>query len=65
MKTFIKNNGFYFLGIIILLLIWEIVSLSYKEDIVFPTLGQIGTGLKEIIVNPKTYKVFLQIAHQV
>ena len=57
MKTFIKNNGFYFLGIIILLLIWEIVSLFYKEDIVFPALGQIGTGLKEIIVNPKTYKV--------
>ena len=57
MKTFIKNNGFYFLGIILLLLIWEIVSLSYKNDIVFPTLGQIGSGIKDIIVNPRTYKV--------
>lgn len=57
MKSFIKNNGFYLLGIIILLLIWEIVSLLYKNDIVFPGLEQIGKGLKEIIINARTYKV--------
>lgn len=59
MKTFIKNNGFYFLGIILLIIVWEVVSVASNNAITFPSIGVILKSLGEIITIKNSYLVFL------
>ena len=59
MKTFIKNNGLYIFGIIILFLLWEIIALLYNNDIVFPTIGEISQSFIGDVISANGLKVFL------
>lgn len=58
MKSFIKNNGFYFLGVIILIFIWQITSIIYQNDLVFPSIINILKSIGTLITTRQTYSIF-------
>jgi len=59
MKSFIRNNGFYFIGIAILIILWETLSLIYANSLAFPKLSTILVSLKNLLISKSFYKALL------
>ena len=57
MNTFIKTKGLYFVGIIIIIIGWEVTSLICNNIIVFPSIIDIFKSLINIITEKNSYFV--------
>ena len=53
------NSIFYFLGIILIFIIWHVASVIIDNEIILPTISQTFTALFDILSLEKTYTIIL------
>lgn len=59
-----KNHSLYFLGIIFIIVLWWILSIVIKNDLVIPSIKNVLESLMNLLKTKKTYEIILNTIYR-
>lgn len=59
-----KNHSLYFLGIIFIIVLWWILSIVIKNDLVIPRIKNVLESLMNLLKTKKTYEIILNTIYR-